>query len=93
MKEFKAKVKLYGLGETYRVVAFTGDREGYVEDLSGKKTGDFWFTGFNNMYFQSAKDGVLYESAKLPLEHITRYLFCGIRDAYDKRRQAEWAQK
>jgi hypothetical protein len=93
MKEFKVKVKLYGLDEVYRIVAFTGDREGYIETPEGVKTGEFSFTGFNNMLFKSAKDGRLYESAKLPLEHITRYLFCGIRDAYDKRRQAEWAQK
>lgn len=89
-KEFKAEVRLYGLNNVSRVVVFTGDREGYIETEEGKKTGDFWFTGFNNMYFQSAKDGRLYESAKLPLKHVTRYLFCGIRDAYDKRRRAEW---
>lgn len=93
MTKFKAKVELYGLDNTYRIVVFTGDREGYIETEEGKKTGDFWFTGFNNMFFKSAKDGKLYESAKLPLEHVTRYLFCGIHDAYSQRMRAEWAQK
>ncbi len=89
---FKAKVELYGLN-IERVVVLTGDREGYIEDLNGNKTGDFWFTGFNNMFFQSAKDGKLYESAKLPLKHVTRYLFCGIREAYDLRRRGEWVRE
>lgn len=89
---FKCEVELYGLN-VKRIVVLTGDREGHIEDLNGKKTGDFWFTGFNNMFFQSAKDGRLYESAKLPLKHVTRPLFCGIREAYDLRRKEEWAKK
>lgn len=92
MEKFSAKVELCGLNVS-RVIVLTGDREGYIEDLNGKKTGDFWFTGFNNMFFKSAKDGVLYESAKLPLKHVTRYLFCGIREAYDLRRKEEWAKE